>query len=243
MLHSPLIGITIGRTQNANSPLPTALVSEAYLRAVQAAGGIPILIPASTPIERLNDLFARLDGLLFTGGGDIDPQRFDGLPNPAIYDIDSGRDAVELELVRLAAAHNRPFLGICRGIQVINVALGGSLYTDLATQLDGALKHDYYPDIPRDHLAHPVRVSPQTQLSRLLDAKQVEVNSLHHQGLQRLANDLTACAFAPDGLVESVELNGHRFGIGVQWHPEWLQHLPTMRALFSGLIQAAAAQL
>lgn len=240
MLHAPLIGITIGRTQNANSPLPTATVSEAYLRAVQAAGGIPLLIPASTPAERLNDLFARLDGFLFTGGGDIDPQRFAGLPHPEIYDIDAGRDTVELELVRLAAAHNRPFLGICRGIQVINVALGGSLYTDLAAQMPGALKHDYYPNIPRDHLAHAVRLQAGSQLSRTLGAEQVEVNSLHHQGVQRLASDLTACAFAPDGLIEGVELSGHRFGIGVQWHPEWLQHLPTMRALFSELIQAAA---
>ena len=239
MPNAPLIGLTLGRTQSASSPLPSATVSESYLRAVQNAGGIPVLIPASTSAEQLPSLFERLDGLLFTGGGDIDPQRFEGLPHPEIYDIDEGRDTVELGLARLAAAQNRPFLGICRGIQIINVALGGSLFTDLAAQMPGALKHDHYPNIPRDYLAHSVRLEAGSLLARSLGSNTAEVNSLHHQGVQHLAEGLSACAFAPDGLVEGVELPDHRFGLGVQWHPEWLQHLPAMRALFAAFIQAA----
>jgi putative glutamine amidotransferase len=210
-----------------------------YLRAVLAAGGIPLIIPPGLSLDQLNETLERLDGLVLIGGGDIDPQIFNGQAHPRVYGIDPERDALDLSLARLAAESRKPFLGICRGIQVINVALGGTLFTDIADQKDQALRHDWYPDIPRDHLAHPIRLEPNSHLAQILGGSQFEVNSLHHQGLEQIAPSLTVSAHSPDGLVEAVELADHPFGIGVQWHPECLPEHAPQRALFSALVEAA----
>lgn len=236
---TPIIGITSGRI-TTSSPLPITQISEAYMRAVTAAGGLPLIIPASLPAEQAPALLARIDGLLLTGGGDLDPALFNGQPHPRIYDIDAGRDRLEIELVKLAAERGRPFLGICRGIQVINVALGGSLLTDIADQTPQAQRHDWFPDIPRDYLAHTVKLQEGCRLAQVLGSTQVQTNSLHHQALNAPAAGLQVTGKAPDGIIEAVELGGHPFGVGVQWHPEWLQHLPAMRALFAALVEAAA---
>jgi putative glutamine amidotransferase len=185
-------------------------------------------------------LLPRLDGLLITGGGDIDPARFGGPQHPRVYDIDTRRDDFEISLVQMAVKKGIPFLGICRGTQVINVALGGTLYTDLADQYPGALKHDNYPDIPRGYLAHHVSICTESRLALILGGDNFQVNSLHHQGLNYLAPDLSAAAFAPDRLIEAVELVGHPFGIGVQWHPEWMQEHEPQRQLFQALVQVAS---
>jgi putative glutamine amidotransferase len=235
----PLIGITTSHF-TTTTPLLADGVNEAYIKAVQRAGGLPVLIPLVLTEVQLDDLASRLDGLLFTGGGDIDPARYDGLAHVAVYDIDQPRDDTEIYLVQRASRTGQPFLGICRGIQVINVALGGSLYSHIADQKADALKHDYYPGYPRGHHAHPVQVSADSRLAQILGTAQVEVNSLHHQGLENIAPSLKVTAYAPDQLVEAVELAGHPFGLGVQWHPEWLQEAPEMRALFSALVGAAA---
>jgi putative glutamine amidotransferase len=237
----PLIGITVKYTAATQESAAQFMVGDAYVEAVLRAGGLPVLVPPVLSGSALEALFERLDGLLLTGGGDIDPARFGGEAHQRIYGIEPRRDTLEIELVRLAAGRDKPFMGICRGIQAVNVALGGSLYTDLADQLPKALKHDYYPDIPRDHLAHAVSIDPDSRLVDILGSQTCPVNSLHHQGLQRLASGLRAVAFAPDGLVEAVELNGHPFGLGVQWHPECLQADPAHRALFKALVSAAAA--
>ena len=139
----------------------------------------------------------------------------------------------------MAAEQGKPFLGICRGIQVINVALGGSLFTDIDDQLSNPLRHDWYPNVPRNYLAHPVTFVSDSRLAQILDGDVFEVNSLHHQGLERLAPGLRAVACAPDQLVEAVEIPGHPFGFGVQWHPEWLQEHQPQRQLFQALTQAA----
>jgi putative glutamine amidotransferase len=129
--------------------------------------------------------------------------------------------------------------GICRGIQVINVALGGTLYTHIHDQHPNALRHDWYPDIPRDYLAHPVQVAENSSLTKILGKSNVATNSLHHQGIHQPAPRLIPVAWAPDGIIEAVELTGHPFGLGVQWHPENLQAYPEMRALFQALVSAA----
>jgi len=235
---SPLIGITTSRiTPPQGAPL--AQLSDAYTQSVLNAGGLPVLIPAGIDLPRLRDLCSHLQGILFTGGADVDPQRFGGATHPRVYGIDPARDDLEISLVNLAVQARLPFMGICRGIQVINVALGGTLYTDIADQLPTAAKHDSYPDWPRDYLAHPVTVLPGSRLSALLGCPQVQTNSLHHQGVAHLAPGLKAVAFTPDGLVEGVELAEHPFGIGVQWHPECLPDHAAMRALFKGLVDAA----
>lgn len=235
----PIIGITTSRTAS-KTPLPLHAANEAYIRSVRNAGGLPLLIPVTHAEGDADQLLARLDGLLLSGGGDMDPALFNGEPSPKVYDIDAERDTIELALARRAAEAGVPFLGICRGCQVINVAFGGTLYTDIVDQKEGALKHDYFPDYPREYLAHAVRIDPDSQLAGILGTMQPQVNSLHHQGIRQVAGNLTPTAAAPDGIVEALELTGHPFGLAVQWHPEWLQHLAEMRALFQALVQAAA---
>jgi putative glutamine amidotransferase len=237
-MNSPLIGITTQRADVGGS-IPVVGSPESYIRAVQNAGGLPILIPLDLTNSDLDEVYDRLDGMLFHGGGDIDPGLFDGPAHSEVYGIDPDRDRVELHLARQAAESGKPFLGICRGIQVINVALGGTLYTHIHDQHPGALRHDWYPDIPRDYLAHPIQVQENSSLSRIIGKPKVETNSLHHQGIHQPAPRLTPVAWAPDGIIEALELAGHRFGLGVQWHPENLQAYPEMRALFQALITAA----
>ena len=236
---APLIGLSTSR-ENRNKRVPIISVTEAYVQAVLRAGGIPVLIPVGVPAEQLAQLFPRLQGVLLTGGGDIDPRLFNGKAHPRVYGIDEGRDALEISLVKHAVEHAVPFFGICRGIQVINVAMGGSLYTDIADQLPGAIKHDHFlDDEPRDYLAHSVRLQNGSRLNSILGAAEAAANSLHHQGVERVAPGLVPTAWAPDGLVEGVELPGHPFGLAVQWHPEWLPDIAPMQALFRAFVAAA----
>ncbi len=236
-MSSPLIGITTQRTATSGAPVVGA--PETYIKAVQNAGGLPVLIPLDLNASELDELFSHLDGVLFHGGGDIDPALFQGPAHVEVYGIDPDRDRVELQLVHRAADSGKPFLGICRGIQVINVALGGTLYTHIQDQHPNALRHDCHPEHPRDYLAHPVRVQENSSLAKILGKSTVETNSLHHQGIDKPAPRLTPVAWAPDGIVEAVELTDHPFGLGVQWHPENLQAYPEMRALFRSLVTAA----
>ena len=237
---APIIGVTSNFIPPSHGPFGEITVGESYIQAVLRAGGMPVVIPVGLPEEELHSLVTHLDGILFTGGSDIDPQHFQGRAHPRVYGIDPRRDALELRLVQLAAEDGTPFLGICRGIQVINVALGGTLFTDIADQAPQPLKHDQYPDIPRDFLAHPVALATDSRLAQILGSLSCEVNSLHHQGLEQLAPSLRAVGYAPDQLIEAVELPNHPFGLGVQWHPEWLQDYAPQRELFRAFIQAAA---
>lgn len=238
----PLIGVTASFLPGKDGDMGTHGVGEAYVQAVRNAGGMPILLPVSIPPQDLPALFLRLDGLLFTGGADIDPARFGGPAHPRVYGIDARRDELEIRLVQMAADAGKPFLGICRGIQVINVALGGSLFTDIWDQMPGALKHDRYPDSPRDFLAHPISVSKESQLAQILQSEALAVNSLHHQGIERVAPGLTPVATSTDHLVEAVALGNHPFGLGIQWHPEWLQAHEPQRQIFKAFVRAAAQE-
>jgi putative glutamine amidotransferase len=219
--------------------LPISAVNTAYINAIHQSGGLPILIPNQLLDAEWRDLYPRLDGILFTGGGDISVEHFDGIPHPKVDEVDEGRDSLELSLFRQAAQDGKPFLGICRGCQVANVALGGTLYTHIQDQLPGAVKHDWYPDIPRNTIAHPVKVDEGSQSAQIFGEPILQVNSLHHQGIKDLASGLVAVGYAPDDLVEIVELPGHPFGIAVQWHPEWLTDQPSMR-LFSAFVEASS---
>lgn len=232
-----LIGITARHTPTLQG-LPAVQILRAYVSAIVEAGGAPILIPPDLPEDGWRPLFDRLDGILFSGGADIGIEHFDGEPHPTV-EAETARDAIELPLLRAAAEGDKPFLGICRGFQVMNVALGGTLYTHILDQLPGALQHDMPDELPRTHLAHPVRVEVGTRLAEILGATALQVNSLHHQGIKDLAPDLKATAFAPDGLIEGIELPGHKFGLAVQWHPEWLTAHEEMRNLFRVFVRAA----
>jgi putative glutamine amidotransferase len=218
--------------------IPLISITEAYVQAVLRVGGLPILIPVDLSTSQTGEIYTHLQGLLVTGGGDIDPVLYGGVPHPRVYDVDPERDALEINLVQQAAGDGLPFLGICRGIQVINVALGGKLYTDISDQRPGALRHDMAPGFPRDLIAHQVEIRPGSCLAGLTGLPTLQVNSLHHQGISSVAPSLQATGFAPDGLVEAVELPGHPFALGVQWHPEWLPESIPMQAIFRGFVAA-----
>ncbi len=233
----PLIGLTTYNDENQYG-FPVAALMHQYIRAVQDAGGASVLIPSGLEDEARRTLLDRLDGVLFTGGGDIAIERFGGEPHEKVHKVDKMRDNIELALLGEMIASGKPFLGICRGFQVINVALGGTLYTHIADQLPGAVKHDYDSGTQREFLAHDVRVAQGTRIADMLGETRLQVNSLHHQGAKDVPAALKAVAHAPDGLVEAVELPDRPFGIAVQWHPEWLTDQPAARRLFRAFVEA-----
>ncbi len=233
----PLIGITTNQSTNANGH-PTVTLMQAYIHAIMQAGGVPVLIPSMIHADGWDALYDRLDGILFSGGGDIAIEHFAGEPHPRVYGVDPERDSIELKLIHASAADGKPFLGICRGCQLVNVGLGGTLYTHLADQLPGALDHAY-PGHLRTTLVHQVKIEEGTRVAEILGEPIVRVNSLHHQGVKDLAPSLRPAAYAPDGLIEAVELPDHPFGIAVQWHPEWLTDQEPTRNLFRKFVEAA----
>ncbi|NCP87035.1 MAG: hypothetical protein CO094_06480 [Anaerolineae bacterium CG_4_9_14_3_um_filter_57_17] len=239
----PLIGITT-RKNFTQANLPSISIQRAYTDAILQAGGAPVLIPSDLPEAGWRLLFDRLDGLLFTGGGDIAVQRYGGEFHPTVGGVDEARDELELGLARLAVEQKKPFFGICRGLQVLNVALGGTLYTDIPAQLKNALVHNApgADGVPaRTRLMHPVTVSAASRLARIFGVESLNVNSLHHQGIDRLAAGLTAAASAPDGIIEAVEVPGHPFGVAVQFHPEWLGDQQPIRRLWQTFVDACRA--
>lgn len=234
-----LIGVTTDRSTSRYG-YPVFTLAEAYVDALQMAGATPVIIPLGLPEEQLIGLLSRLDGVLFSGGGDVHPWRYGGLPNPLVDSIDEERDHVEILLVEQALKKGLPIFGICRGLQLINVALGGTLYEDLGEQLPGSIKHIDFGMHPRDYLAHAIQVEPESLLAEVLRCQSTQVNSLHHQGIRQLASGLHLSASAPDGVIEGVELPGYPFGLAVQWHPENLQAYPPMRRLFQAFVSAAS---
>ncbi len=234
----PLIGISTYQGTNDEGN-PIIALQQAYVKAITNAGGIPILIPSILNKEMDQVVLKHLDGVLFTGGGDIANEVFNGVPHPQVGNIDSERDSLELSLLKSIIDEGKPFLGICRGFQVLVVGLGGSLYTHIGDQMTGSIKHDYYPNVPRTYLAHKVKIDNGSRLGEILGATDISVNSLHHQGAKVIPAALKPVAYAPDGLVEAVELPKHPFFLGVQWHPEWLVDQPETKQLFWNFVDTA----
>ncbi len=233
----PIIGITAGQEANSYGQ-PGVRLMQAYVDAVAEAGGVPVIIPSSLARGGWEAVYARLDGILFTGGGDIAVERFSGEPHPRVDDVDPDRDSIELSLLTAASMDGKPFLGICRGCQLINVGFGGTLFTHIPDQLPGALDHAY-PGNLRTVLVHEVQIEEGTHVAAVLEEPILKVNSHHHQGLKDIAPSLRVAGHAPDGLVEAVELPGHPFGLAVQWHPEWLTAMAPTRRLFRKFVQSA----
>ena len=233
----PVIGITTMQDQNS-SGLPTVMLIQAYVHAIMQAGGVPVLIPSMLAEGGWDVLYERLDGILFSGGGDISLEYFDGEPHQRIDGVDPLRDSMELSLLRTAVEDGKPFFGICRGIQTVNVGLGGTLYTHLSEQFPTKIDHTY-PGNMRTVLVHEVKVEEGTRLAEVVGEPILKVNSLHHQGLKDIAPALRVTSYAPDGLVEAVEFPHHPFGLAVQWHPEWLTDQQPTRNLFKAFVEAA----
>jgi putative glutamine amidotransferase len=239
----PLIGITSRRDQTMSPVvLPTFALSQSYVKAVTLSGGAPLMIPLSTSEEALRSIYEGLDGILLSGGGDISPHLYGEDTHQSVWGVDDDRDAVELTLARWALAEGKTLLAICRGVQVMNVAAGGSLHQDILTQVPQAIEHVYYPGYPRNYIAHPVRVERDSLLCRILGQDEVGVNSLHHQSAKNVAPGLVRVAAAPDGVTEGLEKPDHPFAVGVQWHPEELTDHAPMRRLFEAFISEASSQ-
>jgi putative glutamine amidotransferase len=214
-----------------------------YYQAAAAAGGAPVMIPLfDDDPATLRALYDRLDGILLAGGVDMDPCTFGDVPHPKLGRTDPARDAVEIALARWAVDDRKPILGLCRGLQVMNVALGGTLFQDIEAQVPGAIKHDYFPTagFERDHAAHQIAIADGSRLAAAFGVPDVTVNSMHHQAVREVAPALHVSARAPDGLIEAVESGTDHFLVGVQWHPEMFEQSdPRTRRLFSDFIAAA----
>jgi putative glutamine amidotransferase len=210
------------------------------VRALESAGAAPLLIPVVRQESTLRMLYRLLDGLLLAGGVDIDPARFGQEPHPKLGKVDALRDWVELSLVPWAWADGLPVLGICRGIQTLNVARGGTLWQDITSQVPGALHHGRVSYTLR---AHAVKLEPASRLVTVLGSDKVRVNSLHHQAIQVPGRGLQVVGRSSDGIIEAVEGDGQAWVVGVQWHPEWLWETdrPAER-LFEGFVAACTAR-
>ena len=251
---APLIGIFPRAEERANNNGHACFVQTCLVRGVQAAGGIPVMMAPTQDPAALDRYLAAFDGFLIPGGGDIDPSCYGEERDPACGKVEYVRDEFELALVPRILEADKPLLGICRGNQLLNVALGGTLWQDIPSQpestpvpVEPPIRHNN--DFPFDLIAHGVAVEPETLLDRIvapaaarqgLDTRNLPVNSLHHQSVRRLAPGLAVNAWAPDGTVEGLELPGKRFVLAVQWHPEflWETDAPSM-AIFEAFVAAA----
>jgi putative glutamine amidotransferase len=233
----PLIGIPT-RTQTVDNIVFHSLAST-YTHALELAGGAPILIPLRLGDETLRAIFAHLDGLLLAGGIDLHPSEYGEEVEPFCSDIDPERDAVELRLARWAIEQALPVLGICRGIQTLNVAAGGSLYQDISAQIKNALRHSHRHGDPYHLRVHPIEIDAQSKLAHALGETRVDVNSLHHQSVKQVAGGFHVVARAPDGVIEGIEANAGHFALGVQFHPEWLINDVRMVQLFQEFVGAS----
>jgi len=247
----PRIGITGSVALVTRLGTRRTFLNEPYVLAIREAGGLPLVITPAHAGESLRQLYALLDGLLLTGGEDVEPARYGETARYPNVEAVAERDAMEFPLLERALADGLPVLAVCRGMQVLNVALGGSLYQDLPSDRPGAVAHDQTtadPPVPRPQPSHTVAVRPGTRLGAILGAGEHRVNSMHHQGVKALAPGLSAVAHARDGLVEAVEADegrGSAFLVGVEWHPEELVlgGDPASRRLFEAFVTAAVKRL
>jgi len=246
MRRRPVIGIATQTLEAVPGELPACwIMGQRYVNVLRSVGAVPWLIPLlPDDLGTIREIYDRLDGVFLTGGVDVDPSRYGEAKLATCGRTDPPRDEVEIQLVRWALADRKPILAVCRGIQVVNVALGGSLFQDVASQVPAALKHDYFPtktNPARDALVHPIEVQRGTVMADLVGGGPLPVNSMHHQAIKALAPGLVPSAFAPDGLIEGVEGAPGQYLVGVQWHPEELADRdPVMRRLFSSFITNAA---
>jgi putative glutamine amidotransferase len=241
----PLIGVSTSELRPAEGahfshqsepPRRMLALGISYLEAVEAAGGIPVIL-APLPARRLEAIIDRLDGVCLSGGPDLEPACYGSEPHPELGPTEPEVDLFELGLVRAARRRGLPILAICRGMQVLNVARGGSLVQHLP-DLSEEIQHRQTG--PASQPSHAVAIGADTRLARLAEADRIEVNSFHHQAIDRLGVGLEPVAWADDGVIEAIEAPGEQFTVGVQWHAECLTALPEQARLFTSLVDAAA---
>ena len=235
-MRTPVIGIT--SSQQGIRPEPGGSYVH-YCNAVRNLGGEPHIIGLDQPLEELDALVASLDGLILSGGGDVQTRLYQGDETQPVEDVLKDRDTLELGLINKVLAADLPLMGICRGLQVLNVALGGKLITHIPTQFPTTIQHSNpYPQNPRELIAHEVALESGSRLAAIYNIGQVQVNSRHHQAVDEIAAGCQVTAHATDSLIEALEVPDARFVLGVQWHPENLQAIPAHQRLFKAFITA-----
>jgi putative glutamine amidotransferase len=237
---APLVALTA--TTSAADGIVRVRTNAAYVRALEAAGLVPVVLPPLHAAHAERALEA-VSGLVLTGGEDVAPWRYGESPHHALGTVNEARDAFELALITAARDHSLPTLAICRGIQVLNVALGGTLIQDILSQCPSALPHARKD--ARDARVHEIQVDRGSRLAEVLEAERVTVNSAHHQAIASLADGLRVTARAPDGIIEGAEWDGDDWwAVGVQWHPEELIETPESwdRGLFAAFAAKAQVQ-
>lgn len=214
-MNKPIIGVTAHVELDSKHTL-----SNDYIQAVIEAGGIPIILPIGVD-EDVSQIATKIDGLLLTGGGDIDPTLFGEEPHPNLGTISPGRDSVEPALIREVLTSNKPILAICRGIQILNIALGGDMYQDIYDQHETKLLQ-HSQKATKSHLSHFVKAKEGSLLASIAENTEFKVNTYHHQSVRHVPYPLEVSGVASDGIIEAIESTGHPFVLGVQWHPECL---------------------
>ncbi|MDH5559807.1 MAG: gamma-glutamyl-gamma-aminobutyrate hydrolase family protein [Deltaproteobacteria bacterium] len=229
----PLIGITsYGRNDQHSFPLPAA-----YIDSIRSAGGIPLIIAPGE--KHFRAIVSILDGLIFSGGGDLDPRLYQGQAHESLYMVDDERDQSELGLIELFIKTHKPLFCICRGMQLLNLMRGGNLYEHLPDHFGDRVSHRLPP---REPVCHDVRIDPSSKLAEVLATTKTAPASWHHQGVRDLGADLTAVAWAEDQVIEAIESENHPWLIGVQWHPELtFENDPVQRNLFRRFVDACAS--
>jgi putative glutamine amidotransferase len=242
----PLIGVTtsevraaerVSQTPQGEPPRREMALGLTYLKAIEAAGGLPVVIPPLA-LDAVDPLLDRVSGVCLSGGPDLDPAAYHERRSPHLGPVEPELDLFELELARRADARGLPLLAICRGLQALNVARGGTLHQHLPDRPGTTVEHRQRE--PGDRVTHAVDIAEGSHLSRLMHKRHAKVNSFHHQAVNRLGRGLRAVAWAPDGVVEGVEAPSREFLVGVQWHAETLTDRPEEARLFEGLVTAAA---
>ena len=233
----PIIGITAYPRVLDVKTGPTLLhtVSRFYIESIDRAGGLPLILPVMDP-ELVEESLSSVQGVILTGGGDVQPSRYRARPTAETSGVDPTRDAYEIRMLEVAIADDLPLLAICRGMQVLNVTMGGSLLQHVPT----ATGQDHSQYERWRGPVHRVKIEPDSHLAEALGATEVEVNSLHHQAVDQAAEGTRAVAWADDGTVEAIEVPGSPHIVAVQWHPELLEDLPEQQGLFRQLVAHAA---
>jgi putative glutamine amidotransferase len=240
-----LIGVTtselrvadeVRRERHSEPPRTEMALGMAYLHAIEVAGGLPVVLPP-LDLDRISPLLDRLSGVLLSGGPDLDPAAYGRAAHPELGRTEPQLDVFEVQLAREADARGLPILGICRGAQALNIARGGTLHQHVPEITDGSIVHRQSQ--PGRKATHEVQIDPDSGLAAVVGSPRIDVNSFHHQSVERLGDRLHAVAWAPDGVIEGIEGRDESLVLGVQWHAETLVEDPAQLALFRHLVTAS----